>query len=572
MSAMGEIGTPVAGAATYGTLAHVARQGLKPVWVMDGIPPHVAIRLKHLFPRLPKGQTAPFHFPDTDEAAADLAWFLMRYPMALDPAHRAALDERRARFEAQRAELEAITREGWQAGTARAFLDGKALRRYQQQAVEILARRRSLLLGDEVGLGKTVSALGALLLDEALPAVIVVPGYLQGQWQASIEAFTGLWCHAVKTTKAEELPVADVYLFRYSNIAGWVDVIAAATVGLAAFDEIQELRTGPEVTQKGQACSALARRARYRLGLTATPIYNWGREIHAVMRFIDPAVLGSFEDFFREWTSGGHIADPVALGSYLREQHVFLRRTRSDVGRELPPVNRIVSEVEANASPLAEIEAMARDLARVATIGSFTERGQARRELDARVRHATGLAKAVGVARYVRVLLEAGEPVVLIGWHRDVYEIWRRDLARYRPAFYTGSESMRQKTDAVEAFTSGATDLFIMSLRSGAGIEGLQERARTVVFGELDWSPGIHHQIIGRLDRERADGTLEQVLAIFLVTDDGSDPPMMETLGLKAAESTAIVDPGLGVQAHHSDVAPIQRLVERYLERNGGRP
>src|SRR5579884_3848269 len=41
-----------------------------------------------------------------------------------------------------------------------------------------------------------------------------------------------------------------------------------------------------------------------------------------------------------------------------------------------------------------------------------------------------------------------------------------------------------------------------MSLRSGAGLDGLQEDCTVGVFGELDWSPEQHRQCIGRLDRD----------------------------------------------------------------------
>src|SRR3546814_8997139 len=37
------------------------------------------------------------------------------------------------------------------------------------------------------------------------------------------------------------------------------------------------------------------------LGLTATPIYNYGDEMHTVMSYINPDVLGSREEFLREW-------------------------------------------------------------------------------------------------------------------------------------------------------------------------------------------------------------------------------------------------------------------------------
>ena len=111
---------------------------------------------------------------------------------------------------------------------------------------------------------------------------------------------------------------------------------------------------------------------------------------------------------------------------------------------------------------------------------------------------------------------------------------------------------------------AGETDVLIMSLRSGAGIDDLQHRCSVVVFGELDWSPGIHQQVIWRLDRE---GQKNPVTAFFLVSDEGSDPPIMDVLGIKASEASQIVDPYVGVQRVEEDTTNLRRLVERYLEK-----
>jgi hypothetical protein len=81
-----------------------------------------------------------------------------------------------------------------------------------------------------------------------------------------------------------------------------------------------------------------------------------------------------------------------------------------------------------------------------------------------------------------------------------------------------------------------------MSLRSGAGLDGLQEVCNTVVFGELDWSPKVMDQLAGRVHR---DGQGNNVTAFYLVTDDGSDPIVATILGIKDAQATAITDPGL---------------------------
>ena len=196
--------------------------------------------------------------------------------------------------------------------------------------------------------------------------------------------------------------------------------------------------------------------------------------------------------------------------------------------------------------------------------GSFMERGEAARELDMLARYTTGISKAREVAQYVRILLENGEPVVLAGWHRDVYDIWLKELEGFNPVMYTGSETGTQKEKAKEAFLNCETNLFIISLRSGAGLDGLQKRCKTIVIGELDWSPKVHDQLIGRVDR---DGQDEQVTAIFLVSDSGSDPVIINLLGLKASQSHGIVDPLLAPAQQFSDDSRIKELAKAYLSK-----
>lgn len=196
--------------------------------------------------------------------------------------------------------------------------------------------------------------------------------------------------------------------------------------------------------------------------------------------------------------------------------------------------------------------------------GSFIERGSAARELDMLARQTTGISKARYVAQYVRYLLEAGEPVVLTGWHRDVYEIWMKELHAYNPVLYTGSESPTQKNKSKEAFINGETNLFIISLRSGIGLDGLQHRCKTVVFGELDWSPQIHSQVVGRVDR---DGQKNQVTAIYLISETGSDPPIVNLLGLKSSQSNAIIDPLSSPTIKHSDDSRMKILAKQYLNK-----
>jgi hypothetical protein len=303
-----------------------------------------------------------------------------------------------------------------------------------------------------------------------------------------------------------------------------------------------------------------------RIGLTATPIYNYGSEIFNVIEIIEPGALGERWQFNIEWCKphGHHwvVADPPALGTYLRELNLAVRRTEDDVGGQMPPVNVITHTVPFDEAEARKDEDLARSLALRVVGGSFTERGQAAREFDALMRHTTGVAKARGVAAFVRILLEAKQPVLLCGWHRAVYDIWLEELRGFGPVLFTGSESQPQKRRAKEAFIAGATNCLIMSLRSGVGLDGLQKRGHTVVFGELDWSPQVHKQVIGRL---RRPGQTRQVDAIYLIADGGADPAIVATLGLKGSQSAGIVDPLKPVEQQHSDATRIRQLAELYL-------
>ncbi|MGZ3477548.1 MAG: C-terminal helicase domain-containing protein, partial [Polyangiales bacterium] len=186
------------------------------------------------------------------------------------------------------------------------------------------------------------------------------------------------------------------------------------------------------------------------------------------------------------------------------------------------------------------------------------------------LRQATGVAKAAFVADFVRLLVESGEKVVLFGWHREVYSLWMDRLRDLSPSLYTGTESPTQKDDARKRFLAGETPILIMSLRSGAGLDGLQEVCRTCVFGELDWSPGVHEQCVGRVYR---DGQREPVVSYFLISEHGSDPAIADVLQIKRAQVDGMRDPmGALVEA----VEPldggeerVRRLATDYLRQRG---
>lgn len=556
-------------------------------WAVEA-QPHVLMRLKRVFGRANKHDHGVVRLEATPENSRDLEWFAARYPLEVRShlpdgslrtgeaplAHLARVHDRRRR--AARAVLSgSYTPPG--AGLA------KPPRPYQALAAALCRTAGGLLVADELGLGKTVTALTLLAYPDALPALVAVPAHLAAQWRAKLAEFLPqLLAHVVRSTSAYDLVEAcggrhpDVVICTYTKLSGWAEHLHGL-VRTLVLDEVQDLRHGT-ASAKGSAAAHLAKGCAYRMGLSATPIYNYGGEYWNVLEVIQPGALGGIDEFVREWCSrvggmGGTqkwaLADPQAFGTYLRDAGLMVRRTRKEVGRELPDLTQVVETVTSERRALARVESDAVRLAEVILHGSKgIEVMQASSELSNSLRQATGIDKAPAVAAFVDMLLEqSGEPVLLFGWHREVYTIWLEALKRWRPLLYTGTESPAAKRKAVDAFTSGESPLLIMSLRSGSGVDGLQQVCARVVLGELDWSPGVLEQCVGRVHR---DGQDEPVLAYYLVSDEGADPVMVDVLGLKRAQLRGVNDPeGEVSEPRQVDPDHVKRLAEAYLARRG---
>lgn len=535
-------------------------------WELHDVAPHVCIKLKRVFPKIATSEISPFIFEDTKENCNDLLWFMERYSFEIQKDALSRLRQGKRKYQKIIDDLEKILLPDYRPATL-SLKEGHTARGYQLKAAEFDRLQKRFLLGDEIGLGKTLEAILTLFNKKKLPAIVVVQTHLPTQWkEEGIGKFTHFTTHIIKGTQPYSLPPADVYIIKYSCLAGWVDIFQTGFFKSAIFDEIQELRIAG--SNKYSGAKVLSHSVDYCLGMSATPIYNFGDEIYNVLNLINPGCLGSWNEFMREWADlyGTHhkVRDPEALGAYLRDNFLFLRRTRREVGRELPPLNTIVVPVGYDSGEVKRSEEIARQLALKVVGGSFMERGQAARELDAFMRYQTGVAKAREVAALVRIILESGEPVVLSGWHKDVYGIWERELWDYDPVFYTGSETPAQKSKSKELFVTGKTNLFIISNRSGIGLDGLQKRCKTVIIGELDWSPQVHKQIIGRVDR---DGNEGPVTAYFPVCEFGSDPFILNLLGLKSSQAHGIIDPLLATPDQYSDESRIKAFAEFFLNK-----
>lgn len=195
------------------------------------------------------------------------------------------------------------------------------LRPYQQRGLAWLAFLSSLGLGaclaDDMGLGKTVQLLALLLAEREqqpigsgesrrkrlAPTLLICPMSVAGNWQREAERFApGLRVHVHHGPErlagkefARVARASDLVITTYALATRDREALGAVKWERIALDEAQNIKTID--AKQTRAVRSLA--ARHRVALTGTPVENRLTELHSIMDFLNPGLLGPAATFKR---------------------------------------------------------------------------------------------------------------------------------------------------------------------------------------------------------------------------------------------------------------------------------
>ncbi|KAI4795353.1 hypothetical protein E4T45_12201, partial [Aureobasidium sp. EXF-8846] len=200
----------------------------------------------------------------------------------------------------------------------------RKLKSYQLEGVDWMIRQEQShykggLLGDEMGMGKTIQAVSLIMSDypQKQPTLVLVPPVALMQWSQEIGEYTDgklkvLVYHGTnaksKNMKVGELKKYDVIMISYNSleslhrkeVKGWsrngdivkeASPIHALTYHRLILDEAHSIKT--RTTQVAKACFAL--KGKYKWCLSGTPVQNRIGEFFSLLRFLE---VRPFADYF----------------------------------------------------------------------------------------------------------------------------------------------------------------------------------------------------------------------------------------------------------------------------------
>jgi SWI/SNF-related matrix-associated actin-dependent regulator 1 of chromatin subfamily A len=392
---------------------------------------------------------------------------------------------------------------------------------YQASAVEFgNARNGRFFIGDDVGLGKTIEALGYLWYSKSYldgNTLIVAPASVIYKWKEEIEDAKGRFAWSAKltaqvvSTSTSKLAETDCHIMSYDIMRRRLDELLLHGYNLFILDESHYIKEGK--SKRTKAARSLGATIPKVIALSGTPILNRPIELWSTLNLLDPQSWPTRSGFGFRY-GGGITSDGTFVGAtHLKElsgrlRTVMIRRLKHEVLSSLPPITVSVLPVDVDLSEYTKVE---RNVRESILALSPTSKGRWVQALDrlTYLRGASASAKLpVSLAWAVNFLESTDEnkKLVIYAHHKATVQSLRDGLVRYGVRTITGGDSKRERHDAAARFQRvGEPRCLIIS---SAGSEGIDlygiggADCSDILFAELQWRPSDYAQAWGRLHRQ----------------------------------------------------------------------
>lgn len=425
----------------------------------------------------------------------------------------------------------------------------------------VLATGGRALIADEMGLGKTVQALAVFAAqpEEYLPALVIPPASVFYQWREEANKWLPTVPVYMMDAKNDPPPPAGfkgIIISKYSTIAAHADTLANVDVRTIVLDEAHKIKNAD--TQWTQAITALAERVPHVIALTGTPIENNVMDLQVLLGILDTERFGSktgFRDEYADtedvWIGSRSVLKVVGARNTAelryRLQCLMIRRTKADIGDQLPPLTRTQVTVDLSKAVATEYKAASADLLAFLQKEGASDRqlSSASRTLALRklqvLRQLSGLGKVEAAADFIESLVEQRTPVIVFAVHKAVVDALEAALAEKDIGFVTadGDAGTKGKAEAKDAFQGGQVDVIIGTTAMKEGMN--LQRASHVLFVERFWTASAEEQAESRAHRR---GQKNNVTAIFMQSPGTLDGRLAGIIERKRKISVEVLGEG----------------------------
>ena len=491
--------------------------------------------------------------PKLAENLEGISKFVQNYGFDISEDVYIAIQEEMEEFESN---LEASA-----ASDAEIEVPGLALELYpfQKAGVAYAIKNERVFIADEMGLGKTVQAIATIQKLNAYPAIIVCPASLKFNWEKEWNTWLPEKEVAVWNGKGDP---AEVVIINYDMLPKRLEDLSSINAQAIVFDESHYIKN--KKAKRTVASKILAKKIKYRLLLTGTPIVN--RPIELVSQLDIMGRLNEFGGFWKfaerycnaHYTRFGLDLSGAMNLDELNERlrgNCLIRREKKEVMKELPDKRKVTMPIEIdNRKEYSQAEEdliewvgnnALKDKAFLESIAHLPWEERERRmgewQMDAEKRaeraeylvriealkQLTAKGKMKQAKEWISDFIESGEKLVVFATHKEIVNEVANEFKCHK---IMGETPAIERQKIVEDFQNNPdTKLIVLNIKAG-GVGITLTASSNVLFLEYPWTPADLEQAI---DRTHRIGQKDSVTAWFLVGKDTIDEEILDMLGVK---------------------------------------
>ena len=458
------------------------------------------------------------------------------------------------------------------------FPEGLQLYPFQKVAVAFAEMSKGrCLIGDEMGIGKTISAIGyAAINPQARPAIVVCPSNVKFNWKKEVNKWLPDETVQVITSGKDEPELGDFIIVNYDLMTKMQEKLIKLVPRLVILDECHYIKNSGsknKPVKRTVATLALCRFTPKILALSGTAIASRPKEFFNTLNLMRPEQFASFWDFAQRycdpWHDGfGWNFDGASYTQELNERtrDLCIRRLKSEVLPELPPKTRTflpihLSKKDRSPYDIAQ-EEWDRRIEEAYINGEKLPAGTMLNMIND-LRHICGQVKVNYAVDWItQYMTQTGKPIVVFTHHRDVL---KRIAGKFKNVqTISGDVNSKKRQQIVEDFQAGKIDILVCN--TIAAKEGITlTRADTVLFIEREWVPTDEEQAEDRVYRIGQES--DNVHAVYLSVAGTIDEHFDRVVEAKRQVVKAVLDGGDTEQRK----GLVNELVNRLRQERGWR-
>jgi len=398
------------------------------------------------------------------------------------------------------------------------------------------------LLADEMGLGKTVQALAWLQLHpEALPALVVCPCSLKGNWERECHTWTTLKTRVLSGTKSDASQTGqDVLIINYDILQHWLP--ALDNVDTVVLDECHFCKDSK--TLRTKAVKALCKGKKHVIALSGTPIVNRPVEFWNTLNILAPTAFDKYWDYTQRYCGAKHngYGWDVTGASNTDELHqrlsgnIMIRRLKADVLKDLPPKIQTTIPLELDSYGQSIYD----DALREAFGVWDNEKPDPLNDITAigHLRRTAITAKLELCYEWLDNFLETGNKIVVFDIHHSTTDKLMERYGKIAIAL-DGRTDVRIRSKVVEQFQTDPAIKMLIGNVQVAGMGFTLTAAQDAVFLEYPWTPSEISQCEDRIHRIGQTGAAS---IYYLVAAGTLEEDIIELIGKKRKVLDGILD------------------------------